>query len=251
MRKRVLIFALTGLLVVGAGIVGGTRAARNVSTKDNSMTSEGVITTNDLQIDLEQEVLNDRIYANQPVEVTYTVCSNEGNGYDCFTRLLVEKETEFSDSVIEIVPVGVNAGDWIVVDPLKNYEKIAVKYQNLASMDDANSELYRNLAAEYSELAEQYQTYDQTGLSEDYIYLYYRKGLSSGERVACNLQLVFSTKAGIDYSTNPTFDIDVKAEAVQTFAAEAAIPSEWGMFVELNGDGNEIVRISDLPFDAE
>lgn len=248
MKKRVLLIALIGVTLIGGSIVGGTLAARNASTKDNAMTSEGTITTNDLQISLLQDVEKKQIYVNQPVEVKYTVVANENNGYDCFTRLMIEKGSEYQDSALEVLPIGENASDWIIIDPFKNYTKIADKYQDMAVIDAEHSEMYQSLSVQYRELAERYANLDLSGFSEDYIYLYYRNSLSKGESAECNLQVVFTADhKNINYSEQNTIAIDATADAVQTYAAADAIASEWGMFAEINSDNTRINCISDTP----
>lgn len=250
MKKKTLFIALAGVIVLGISIVGGTMAARNASTKNDSMTSEGVITTNSLEIDLKQDNPNQTINLNSPVEVTYTISnaeSDDSDVYDRFARLVIEKDFGFDTSAIEVMPIGENAADWVVVDPYKNYSKISNKYESLSGITEDE-----NLKKVYMELAEYYKlvasnTTALNDMSEDYIYIYYKNMLGKNDSAVCHLQVVFTGSSNATYSTDSQITINATADAVQAIAAEKAIPSEWGMFVELSEDGNQILKISETP----
>ncbi len=253
MKKKALFIALAGVIVLGVSIVGGTMAARNASTKNDSMTSEGVITTNSLEIDLRQDNPNNKINLNSPVEITYTISNaeNDSESYDRFARLVIDKEFGFDTSAIEVLPVGANASDWVVVDPYKNYAKIANKYNGLVNVteDESLKNTYKELATYYGELAS--KTTAIEGMSEGYIYIYYRNMLGKDDEAVCQLQVVFTGDASAKYTDDSQITINATADAVQAVAAQKAIPSEWGMYVELNNEGTQIVTISETPIAAE
>lgn len=250
MKKKAIIIALAGTIVLGASIVGGTMAARNVSTEDNATTSEGVIRTNSLEIKMDQQVESETIHLNDPVEITYTISNateESEEACDRFVRIKINKEFGYDTSSVEVLPIGENAADWVVIDPLKNYEKIANKYESLARVEEVEAVkgVYESLAEYYQSVASREVAIE--GVPEQYIYVYYKNSLTPNEEATCNLQVVFTGSPEAEYSADSQIIIDATADAVQAVAASKAIPSEWGMFVELSEDGKEILSISETP----
>lgn len=224
MKKKTVLWILGVVVVVGLTTLGGTMAAKNASTKQDEMSSESVIKTNALQISLAQNLESDTLYLNQPMNLTYTIENKndlvDADGqpvetYDSYVRLVLHKTWGFesSDIMVECVDNDGNTNDdWYV------------KYANR------------------SESGEVYE-----GMDEDTIYIYYLPMLKKGASANCKLRVTVKGDVSATYSKDCMVSFDATADAVQALVAEKAIPSEWGVFVNIDEENGAITEITSTP----
>lgn len=217
MKKKTMLIALIGAVVVVAGATVGTRAAMNASTKNDAQTGESVLQTNLLSISLSDNTEDKEIYLNQPMNLSYQI-SNKGD-YDTYVRLVLHKTWGFESSNIEVAAM--DPEHWIVIDP---------------TLKPNSNERYE-------------------GVEQDCIYVYYtgvvsavgNASIGSVNDINCDLKIKVSGSDSAMYNDQSIVDFEASVDAIQVVGAAKAIPSEWGMYVTFGDDEKTIKTISASP----
>jgi len=206
MKKKLILMCVAGVLVMTA-IIGGTLAGFNTSTESKGVTN---ITVNALGIEMLgtnsgniAQASADDVKPGGEIELIKNIQNNVDGGYTLYTRVTIDKKWSDEELDASKIHLYVGSGD--------------NKVELLAGVT------VNNWIVWYSD-AEQ-------------VIMYYTKPLVQGE-VSQNLieSVSFDEDMNNSYVGKEVM-ISFSADAVQTIAAEDSIPSEWGVYPVIAGDG--------------
>ena len=206
MKKKLILMCVAGVLVMTA-IIGGTLAGFNTSTESKGVTN---ITVNALGIEMLgtnsgniAQASADDVKPGGEIELIKNIQTNVDGGYTLYTRVTIDKKWSDEELDASKIHLYVGSGD--------------NKVELLAGVT------VNNWIVWYSD-AEQ-------------VIMYYTKPLVQGE-VSQNLieSVSFDEDMNNSYVGKEVM-ISFSADAVQTIAAEDSIPSEWGVYPVIAGDG--------------
>lgn len=213
MKKKLILMSVAGILVMTA-VIGGTLAG----FQTESAQGKTDITTKSLGIALDEETLvADNYMPGAEVEMPYCVTNSVKEGYDLYTRVTLYKY--WKD------------------EPELDAEKIHLYTK------DASGNAVELKASEDGQIVQINDWFIQYADSEQ-IVLYYAKPMAAGDVTDNVLDTLI-----VDASVNNAYAgkeivVEVIADAVQKIAADASIPSEWGVYPTFDEAGN-IVAITE------
>lgn len=215
MKRKIVLMSIAGALVMSA-MIGGTLAGFNTQSGQGRTD----ITTKALGIELTGEsafgnggrTVTETCLPGTEITAPYFVTNNVKEGYELYTRVTIYKYWEDNENG-ELQPENIHL-----------YTKTA---------DGGKTELLpgTEAAVRVNDWFVQYADGEQ-------VILYYAKPLSSGEATGNVLDsLTVDEEAGNAY-TGRRIVLEIQADAVQKAAAEASIPSEWGVYPSFDEAGN-------------
>lgn len=220
MKKKIVLMSIAVVLVMTA-IIGGTLAGFNTESEQGKTD----ITTKSLGIDLagsqtplgEEKLVANVSMPGAEIEMPYYITNNVQEGYELYTRVTLYKYWENEELDGTKIHLYVKDSNGNAVE--------------LTALEDADAAVRVNdWFIQYSD--------------EEQVILYYAKPLAAGERTGNVLDLItVSPEVGNAY-TNQNITLEIQADAVQKIAADASIPSEWGVYPTFDADGN-IVSIAE------
>lgn len=209
MKKKIVLMSIAGVLVLTA-VIGGTLAG--FSTKSEQGKTD--ITTKSLGIVLEDEAVPlssaiEEVKVGMPgdeVKMPYYVKNDIPDGYELYTRITIYKywESKKENLNTQMIQVYALDGD----DKVELVPGTIVNGWMVWYADD------------------------------EQIIAYYTKPLACGESTSNVMDLVSIAPEITNEYTGETVMLEIKADAVQKAAAEASIPSEWGVYPSFDADGN-------------
>lgn len=206
MKKKIILIAAAAVLAATA-VIGGTLAGYNTETPGAGSVE---ITTKDLGISIVDETAPaaagldvDACVPGETVEITPMRVTNDvEEGYDLYTRVTIYKS--WDDSALDGSRIRLYQGDTALND--------------LQTGDVLDGWIFW------------YQDDEQ-------MIFYYQNPISSGEGTSALLTAV-QPDASIDNAyTDREIHLDFVIDAVQVTAAEAAMPSEWGVHPTIDENG--------------
>lgn len=213
MKKKIVLMGVAAILVMTA-IVGSTLAGFSTETEQQGITN---ISTKELGIaligtDTADKVTEESRTAFVPgseMAVPYCVKNNVTDGYDLYTRVTIYKTWN-------------NDGD----------AKLDASKIHLYVTDDQGGK------TELNQTGKLHNGWIVWYADDEQIVLYYTKPLAQGETTQ-NVLDGMSVDADInnDYA-GASIELAFDADSVQKTAAEAAIPSEWGVYPKFDEAGN-------------
>lgn len=222
MKKKIVLMSIAAVLALTA-IIGGTLAGFNTESEQGKTD----ITTKSLGIELagsNTPIGEGKLVANvsmpgMEVEMPYCVTNNVEEGYELYTRVTIYKYWDSENAELDSTQIHL-----YVRDADGNKVELAA---------DEN-------AAEAVRVNDWFIQY----ADEEQVILYYAKPLAAGENTGNVLDfLMVNEKVGNAY-TNQNVALEIQADAVQKIAADASIPSEWGVYPTFDADGS-IVSIAE------
>lgn len=215
MKKKIVLMSVAGVLAMTA-VIGGTLAGFNTQSEQG----KADITTKALSIDLkgtqapiaDEKVNVDVRIPGDWVDTPYFVTNDEENGYDLYTRVTIYKYWQDREN-----------------------ENLSAEEIHLYVGDDQeNTELLTGEDGAVTHVGDWFIQY----ADEEQVILYYAKPLAPGETTQNVLDgLKIDARVGNEY-TDQTVVLEVQADAVQKIAADASIPSEWGVYPTFDESGN-------------
>lgn len=221
MKKKIILMSIAAALVLTA-VIGGTLAGFNTESEQGKTD----ITTKSLGINLadsntplgEAKLVADAYMPGTEAPMPYCITNNVKEGYELYTRVTIYKywdgRNDLDASKIHLYVSGADGS------------KIEL------TADEETGEVTRvnDWFVQYAD--------------EEQVILYYARPLAAGEKTENVLDFfVVDETVGNEY-TGQKIALDIQADAVQKIAAEAAIPSEWGVYPGFDADGN-IVSIAE------
>lgn len=209
MKRKLILMCAAGVLVMTA-IIGGTLAGFNAATDQKGVTD---ITVKALGIELMgtgsgnvQDVTVGKGLPGSEIEIDHSVRNEVEGGYTLYTRVTIDKK-------------------WTG--------------EKAPELDAAKIHLYAGSGEDKVELLEgtTVNGWIVWYADDEQVIMYYTKPLEEG---AVSQELVnivgFDTDMDNAY-TDAEVSLSFRADAVQTIAADASIPSEWGVYPTIAEDG--------------
>lgn len=221
MKKKIILMSIAAVLVLTA-VIGGTLAGFNTESEQGKTD----ITTKSLGISLagsNTSLGGEKLAVNismpgAEVEMPYHVTNNVKEGYELYTRVTIYKYWESQNDL----------------DPARIH--LYVK--------DAEGNRVELTADEEADSAVRVNDWFVQYADDEQIILYYAKPLVAGENTENVLDFItVDAEVGNAY-TNQNIVLEIQADAVQKIAADASIPSEWGVYPVFDADGS-IVSIAE------
>lgn len=205
MKRKLILMCAAGTLVM-ATMIGGTLADFNTSTGNKGISN---ITVKELGIGMKSKTASEQIGQNGSddiavvpggeVEVSHSIVNDVPEGYELYTRVTIDKKWK-SDAL--------------------DSSKIHLYAQDTELVAGAT---VNGWIVWYAD--------------EEQVVMYYTKPLKAGEETANLIDTVkFDADMGNAY-VGAKIELDFSADAVQRIAAEDSIPSEWGVYPEIEADG--------------
>lgn len=213
MKKKMILMGVAGILVltaVAGGTLAGFRTQSEQGKTDITTKSLGIELTGK-SVDLDEQTLTaDNYMPGAEVEMPYFVTNNVKEGYELYTRVTIYKY-----------------------------------WQDRPELDAGKIHLYvkdasgnaTELTSEEGQLLQVNNWFVQYADAEQMV-LYYTKPMKAGE-ITDNVMdsLMVDVSVNNNYAGQKVI-LEIKADAVQKIAADASIPSEWGVYPTFDGDGN-------------
>lgn len=214
MKRKLILMCMAGVLVMTA-VIGGTLAGFNTAAEHKSTAD---ITVGALGIELAGtgSTENLKIEKGLPggeTEVRYSVQNRVEEGYTLYTRVTIDKKWK--------------SGDDEGLDPCK--------IRLYAGDGEGRTELLAGTCV---------NGWIVWYADEEQLILYYTKPLAKGES-----SREFISAAGFAADMDNAYadaevELGIRADAVQSIAAQDSIPSEWGVYPVIGEDGT-IVSIEE------
>lgn len=210
MKKKLILMCVAGVLVMTA-IIGGTLAGFNTAAENPAVSN---ISTKELGISLEGGSMPEakgalaveKLHGNVPgsqEELVYYIRNNAEKGYTLYTRITIDKK--WANPELDPSKIHLYMGD--VEDPVE-----------LTAGQTVNDWIIW-----YSD--------------EEQVIMYYTKPMEPGDETTDLIDLVgFDADMNNEYTDSEVL-LTFTADAVQTIAAEDAMPSEWGVYPVFGTDG--------------